>query len=121
MRITYKSFDSKMASREKLFKSAIDFANKLNRQDLINITHSEDRDNIVLTVWYWTEEPDKGAEIKAKREQDVARLTPSADGSTARPGSTDEITRTRPRVETHHMPLTREHLQPPPDAGEKGR
>jgi hypothetical protein len=101
MRITYKSFDSKMASRDKLFKTAIEFANKLERQDIINITHSEDRDNIVLTVWYWTAEPDKGAEMKARRDQDVARLSPSADGTVPRLVAPDEVTRTRKSADTH--------------------
>src|SRR5262245_11772728 len=59
MRITFKSFDSKMASREKLFKTAVEFANKIDRKDLINITHSEDHDNIVITIWYYTDEPDR--------------------------------------------------------------
>jgi len=73
MRITYKSFDSKMASREKLFKAVVDYVNKISRQDLITLTHSEDRDNIVVTIWYWTDEVDKGAEIRAKQREDMAR------------------------------------------------
>src|ERR1700729_3095456 len=63
MRITFKAFDSKMASREKLFKAAMEFTNKPDRKYLVNITHSEDRDNIVIPVWYWTEEADKAAEV----------------------------------------------------------
>jgi hypothetical protein len=70
MRLTFKSFDSKMASREKLFKAAIEFANKVDRKDLINITHSEDHDNIVITIWYYTDEVDRGAELKAKLAAD---------------------------------------------------
>jgi hypothetical protein len=78
MRIVYKSFDSKMASREKLFKAVVDFANRIERKDLITLTHSEDRDNIVVTVWYWTDEVDKNAEIRAKQREDMARrqITP---------------------------------------------
>ena len=60
MRITFKAFDSKMASREKLFKAAVEFANKLDPKQLITLTHSEDRDNIVITIWYWTEEAEIG-------------------------------------------------------------
>src|ERR1700730_3473356 len=73
MRMVFKSFDSKIASREKLFKAVVDFANKIDRKDLINLTHSEDRDNIVVTVWYWTDEPDRGAEIKAKQREDLTK------------------------------------------------
>jgi len=80
MRIAFKAFDSKMASREKLFKAGLEFANKLEPGKLITFTHSEDRDNIVLTIWYWTEELDKAAQIKAQVAADVAKL-PS--GSTA--------------------------------------
>jgi len=74
MRVTFKAFDSKMASREKLFKAALDFANKVPREDLITISHTEDRDNIVVTIWYYTDEVDKTAEVKAKRGADVAGL-----------------------------------------------
>ena len=104
MRITFKAFDSKMASREKLFKAAIEFANKLDRKDLLNITHSEDRDNIVITVWYWTEEPDKGAEMKAKREQDVAKLASAAESDG--PGA---IVGTGGALGTGHEPTRRAH------------
>jgi len=73
MRLVFKSFDSKMASREKIFKAVVDFANKIDRKDLINLTHSEDRDNIVVTIWYWTDEPDRGVEMKARQREDLAR------------------------------------------------
>jgi hypothetical protein len=56
MRVLFKAFDSKMASREKLFKAASDFANQVGKDRLITLTHSEDRDNIVITIWYWGEE-----------------------------------------------------------------
>jgi hypothetical protein len=82
MRITFKALDSKMASREKLFRAAVEFANKIDRKDLITITHSEDRDNIVITVWYWTDEPDKTAEIKAKRSADLAKVMGSEEPET---------------------------------------
>ncbi len=112
MRITFKSFDSKMASREKLFRAAIDFANKLDRKDLVNITHSEDRDNIVITVWYWTDEIDKGAEIKARRDQDINRLPDSSQGIVGSGGAMGGR-------ETHKMPVGQSllgKLSPPPNA-----
>lgn len=85
MRITFKAFDSKMASREKLFKAGLEFANKLEPDKLITITHSEDRDNIVLTVWYWTEEVDKAAQIKAQVAADVAKLPSGSSAVEAGP------------------------------------
>lgn len=115
MRMTFKSFDSKMASRDKLFKAAVEFANKLDRKDLITVTHSEDRDNIVITIWYWTDEPDKGAAIKAKRTQDVVKL----QGTPARPGPGDiEATPVRDPGETQRPVFGQGTLRsgPPPEA-----
>jgi hypothetical protein len=125
MRITFKAFDSKMASREKLFKAAIEFANKLDRKDLINITHSEDRDNIVITVWYWTDEPDKGADIKAKRDADINRTPESSQGiigSGGAMGAGRDSSR-----ETHKLPVGESLLGklnkplPPDDPTEQAR
>jgi hypothetical protein len=64
-RVTFKAFDSKMASREKLFRAAAEYASQIGRDRLITMSHSEDRDNIVITIWYWTDEPE-GTEVKAK-------------------------------------------------------
>lgn len=65
LRVTFKAFDSKMASREKLFKAAAEFASQIPKERMITLSHSEDRDNIVITIWYWTDEPE-GTEIKAR-------------------------------------------------------
>src|SRR5262245_15898572 len=56
MRVLFKAFDSKMASREKLFKHAAEFASNIGPDRLITMSHSEDRDNIVITIWYWGDE-----------------------------------------------------------------
>jgi hypothetical protein len=100
MRITFKALDSKMASREKLFRAAVEFANKIDRKDLITITHSEDRDNIVITVWYWTDEPDKTAEIKAKRSADLARAMGSEEPEAPAAGRSSAEQASRSRRET---------------------
>jgi len=85
MRITFKAFDSKMASREKLFKAALDFANKLKREDLINVTHTEDRDNIVVCIWYWSDEQEKREAVKAKVANPLAQMAGFAtDGEAER-------------------------------------
>jgi hypothetical protein len=78
MRVFFRSYDSKMASREKLFRVACDFANKIGQERLINITHSEDRDNIVITVWYWGEEEEKDAPVKAGKGAVPAAERPAA-------------------------------------------
>jgi len=102
MRITFKAFDSKMASREKLFKAGLEFANKLKREDIVSITHTEDRDNIVLTVWYWTDEVDKGLEIKKARISDVGRIMHGSvsDGTPDSLAANEQ--QIRPNRETHH-------------------
>jgi hypothetical protein len=117
MRMTFKSFDSKMASREKLFKAAVEFANKIDRKDLINITHSEDRDNIVITIWYYTDEADKGAEIKAKRAADMAKIQPTGtvEGGpdlTVTPVREPSKTQTMPRPNLPSLGNTPEKLLP---------
>src|ERR1700683_375849 len=66
MRVLFKSWDSKMASREKLFKAATEFATKLGQDRLINITHSEDRDNIVITLWYWGDQEEREEKVVKK-------------------------------------------------------
>jgi hypothetical protein len=67
MRVLFKAFDSKMASREKLFKAASEFANQIGPDRLITLTHSEDRDNIVITIWYWGEEEIRPGPAKIKQ------------------------------------------------------
>ncbi|MBY0526440.1 MAG: hypothetical protein K2R98_23805 [Gemmataceae bacterium] len=66
MRVLFKAFDSKMASREKLFKHASEFATQVGRERLITMSHSEDRDNIVITIWYWGDEEIRKTETKPK-------------------------------------------------------
>jgi hypothetical protein len=73
MRVLFKTWDSKMASREKLFKAATEFATKLGEERLINITHSEDRDNIVITIWYWGDQEEKEEKVVKK---DTMKMRP---------------------------------------------
>src|SRR4051794_32879890 len=73
MRVLFKSWDSKMASREKLFKAATEFATKIGEERLINITHSEDRDNIVITIWYWGEQDEREEKVAKK---DTVKVRP---------------------------------------------
>jgi hypothetical protein len=55
MRVRFKTFESQFATRQKILQMAADFATQLGRERLINITHSEDRDEEVVTIWYWEE------------------------------------------------------------------
>jgi hypothetical protein len=82
MRVLFKSFDSKMASREKLFKAASEFASVVGPERLITISHSEDRDNIVITIWYWGDE-----ELKWDGKSKVGQFTRPSEHGTPKPVS----------------------------------
>jgi hypothetical protein len=53
MRVQYKQFDSKFVSRDRILRSAAEFASQVGPERLINITHTEDRQDTVILVWYW--------------------------------------------------------------------
>ena len=38
-----------------LFQQAAEFATQVGRENLISISHSEDKDDGVIAVWYWGE------------------------------------------------------------------
>jgi hypothetical protein len=42
-----------MATWNQLFQEAADFATSIGRDRLIGISHSEDHNDGVVTVWYW--------------------------------------------------------------------
>lgn len=91
MPVFFKVFDSKMASREKLFKAAVEFANKIDRERLINITHSEDRDNIVITIWYWAEQEEKDERQVRKPGEFKAPPSGRTTGAPVEPASSKRI------------------------------
>jgi len=51
--VGYKFFRSIMKSWESLFGEAAAFAAELGPERLISISHSEDKGQGVVTVWYW--------------------------------------------------------------------
>lgn len=53
MEVKFKHFRSSMSSWEELFNQAAEFATQIGPQNLINISHSEDQNDGVVTVWYW--------------------------------------------------------------------
>jgi hypothetical protein len=65
MQVKFKFFQSRYSSWTTLFQDAVDFANQLSKDRLINISHSADRNEGVVTVWYWAD--DETAVAKAQR------------------------------------------------------
>lgn len=55
MVVTYKMFRGVTRSWESLFTEAAAFASFLGRERLIGISHSEDKQDGVVAVWYWSE------------------------------------------------------------------
>ncbi|HVL12826.1 MAG TPA: hypothetical protein VM529_09680 [Gemmata sp.] len=62
MRVRFKVFRSSFGSWKSLFERAAEFASTLPRDRLISISHSEDRGDGVVTVWYWGDEDETPAE-----------------------------------------------------------
>lgn len=57
MRVTFRTFRGTITTFEELFSQAANFATGVGKDRLINISHSEDWNHGVVTVWYWTNEP----------------------------------------------------------------
>lgn len=55
-RLTYKYFRSTTAGWSELFDEAAAFASEVGRDQVLNISHSCDDFDGVVTVWYWTTE-----------------------------------------------------------------
>jgi hypothetical protein len=53
MNATYKVFRGSLASWKSLFREASEFATTLGKDHVINISHSCDSSDGVVTVWYW--------------------------------------------------------------------
>ena len=53
--VQYKIFRGTFASWDELFTEAATFATALGEERLINISHSADQSNGVVTVWHWDE------------------------------------------------------------------
>lgn len=54
--VNYKYFRGTFSSWANLFDEAADFATAIGKERLISISHSEDKDDGVVTVWFWTED-----------------------------------------------------------------
>jgi len=74
MRVDYRVFRDQAKRWENLFYEASDFATRLGPGRVINISHAEDHQETIVTVWYWTREPDTPAYAQALAEADVDDL-----------------------------------------------
>lgn len=107
MRVLFKAFDSKMASREKLFKAASEFASHIGPERLITLSHSEDRDNIVITIWYWGDEEvkwDGKAKIGQFQKPDAAKPEVGSKPTIRLPDATAEPGAVKPVVTAESVP-----------------
>ena len=55
MRLEYSVFRGVWASFDDLFSEAAAFATSIGRDRIVSISHSEDKDDGVVTVWYWAD------------------------------------------------------------------
>ncbi len=53
-RVQFEVFRGTWASWKRLFEEAAAFASSLEPGQLISIAHSEDKDDGVIAVWYWS-------------------------------------------------------------------
>ena len=53
--VEFKTFRGAWTSFDNLFRQAAEFASYLGKENLISISHSEDHDDGVVTVWYWND------------------------------------------------------------------
>jgi hypothetical protein len=54
-KVDFKMFRGTIAPWEQLFADAAEFASTLRPEELISISHSEDGNDGVVTVWYWAD------------------------------------------------------------------
>src|SRR5262245_48513993 len=54
-RMSYRVFRGTFATWDELFKEAAEFASYIGPERVISISHSEDKDDGVVAVWYWSD------------------------------------------------------------------
>jgi hypothetical protein len=52
--VRFEVFRGTFATWQELFEQAAEFATQVGRERLISISHSEDKDDGVVSVWYWS-------------------------------------------------------------------
>ena len=55
MKLKFSVFRGAWASFDELFSEAAAFATEIGRERFVSISHSEDKNDGVVTVWYWSE------------------------------------------------------------------
>jgi len=53
MEVKFEVFRGTFASWDNLFQQAAEFASRIGQDRLISISHSADKSEGVVTVWYW--------------------------------------------------------------------
>jgi hypothetical protein len=69
--VEYQIFRATFETWDELFSKAADFATEIGRDRLIGFSHSEDKSDGVVTVWFWSQEE----EVDAK-DQDANAPAP---------------------------------------------
>jgi hypothetical protein len=54
-KVAYEIFRGTFATWEILFREAAEFADRVGKDRLISISHSEDKNDGVVVVWYWAD------------------------------------------------------------------
>lgn len=55
LKVQFEIFRSDVNSWQNLFEQAANFATLIEREKIINISHSADNGTGIVTVWYWEE------------------------------------------------------------------
>jgi hypothetical protein len=55
MKVKFRIFRGPFSSWDKLFTQAAEFATEVRKENVINISHSQDNWEGVVTVWYWSD------------------------------------------------------------------
>ena len=53
--LKFEKFSALVATWESVFSDAADFATQVGRERVVSISHSADRHEAIVTVWYWSE------------------------------------------------------------------
>ena len=61
--LTFRAYRGTMATWEELFAAAARFASDLGSERVLNISHSVDDDDGVVTVWYWVNQGNEDGSI----------------------------------------------------------
>ena len=63
MHVRFKVFTGVFTSWHSLFEQAAAFATAIGPERLIDISHSEDHNEGVVTVWYWDAEDEEAEQV----------------------------------------------------------